>query len=66
MDYYVEQLSRKARSRRGEALGKFRNATVVDAIVMASAASRGDDFYTSDCDDLVRLCESFWGSVLSI
>jgi hypothetical protein len=38
----------------GEALGKVRTATVVDAIVMASAASRGDVVYTSDYDDLAK------------
>jgi hypothetical protein len=32
-----------------------RDAKTVDAIVMASAASRGDVVYTSDVDDLERL-----------
>jgi len=35
---------------------------VIDAIVMASAASRGDVVYTSDFDDLERL-RSFFPSV---
>jgi hypothetical protein len=39
----------------GEALAAVSRATVVDAIVMASAASRGDIVYTSDFDDLSRL-----------
>jgi hypothetical protein len=30
-------------------------ATLIDAIVMASAATRGDIVYTSDVDDLERL-----------
>jgi hypothetical protein len=33
-------------------------ATVVDAMVMASAALRGDVVYTSDEDDLMRLREA--------
>ena len=51
----VEQLSEALARAAGEALGKVRDATVVDAIVMASAASRGDVVYTGDYDDLERL-----------
>lgn len=39
----------------GEALAAVKRATAVDAIVMASAARRGDVVYTSDFDDLSRL-----------
>lgn len=40
---------------------------IVDAIVMASAASRGDVVYTSDVDDLERLGSFFPGvRVLSV
>jgi predicted nucleic acid-binding protein len=39
----------------GEAIGKVKGAGVVDAIVMASAAQRGDSVLTSDSDDLIRL-----------
>jgi predicted nucleic acid-binding protein len=39
----------------GEALGAVSGATAIDAIVMASAARRGDVVYTSDFDDLDRL-----------
>ena len=39
----------------GEALAAVPGATVVDALVMASAARRGDLVYTSDFDDLDRL-----------
>jgi predicted nucleic acid-binding protein len=49
----------------GEALGSLpaganrRAPSLVDAIVMASAASRGDVVYTGDIDDLVRLQRFF-------
>jgi hypothetical protein len=39
----------------GEAIAAVKGATVVDAVVMASAASRGDRVLTSDFDDLDRL-----------
>jgi predicted nucleic acid-binding protein len=39
----------------GEAMGATRDSTVADAIVVASAASRGDRVLTSDFDDLDRL-----------
>jgi predicted nucleic acid-binding protein len=45
----------------GEALAAIQGATAVDAIVMASAARRGDVVYTSDVDDLDRLREYFPG-----
>ena len=50
---------RAAREIAGEAIAAIPGATVVDAIVMASAASRGDVVYTSDFDDLARLREHF-------
>jgi hypothetical protein len=44
----------------GEALGAVRDATLVDAVVMASAALRGGGVvYTSDIDDLTRLQRHF-------
>ena len=43
----------------GEALAAVKNATAVDAVVMASAAQRGDIVYTSDVDDLERLRSHF-------
>jgi predicted nucleic acid-binding protein len=43
----------------GEALAKVRQATFVDAAVMASAAQRGDVVYTSDQRDLNRLWSHF-------
>jgi hypothetical protein len=39
----------------GEALADVPDATTIDAIVMASAASRGDIVYTSDFEELERL-----------
>jgi hypothetical protein len=45
----------------GEALSVVKQATLVDAIVMASAALRGDVVYTSDVDDLGRLQRRFPG-----
>lgn len=47
----VEHVARVA----GAALGHTRGATAIDAIVMASAAMRGDTVYTSDPDDLTAL-----------
>jgi predicted nucleic acid-binding protein len=47
----LEELARTA----GEALGFIKGASAIDAIVMASAASRGDRVLTSDFDDLDRL-----------
>jgi predicted nucleic acid-binding protein len=43
----------------GEALAAVGGSTAIDAIVMASAARRGDLVYTSDVDDLVRLQRFF-------
>lgn len=43
----------------GEALAAVPGATAVDAIVMASAAQRGDIVYTSDFADLQRLQSCF-------
>jgi hypothetical protein len=42
-------------------LAKVKDSTVIDAIVMSSAASRGDVVYTSDFDDLERLRAFFPG-----
>jgi hypothetical protein len=45
----------------GEALAKVKNATAIDAFVMASAALRGDVVYTTDIEDLERLRAFFPG-----
>ncbi len=39
----------------GEAIALVKGATPIDALVMASAARRGDVVYTSDVGDLERL-----------
>lgn len=63
----VEPLTDAIATLAGEALAKVRNATTVDAFVMASAALRGDVVYTGDVDDLERLRAFFPGvRVLSI
>lgn len=43
----------------GEALAAVKRASAIDAIVMASAARRGDVVYTSDFGDLSRLQTHF-------
>jgi hypothetical protein len=43
----------------GEAIAALPGATVVDAIVMASAAQRGGAVYTSDVTDFDRLRARF-------
>jgi predicted nucleic acid-binding protein len=47
----------------GEVLGELRlgREHTIDAIVMASAAQRGDTLYTSDFDDMTRLATRFPG-----
>ena len=55
----VEDVTTRLARLAGEALAAVPRATPVDAIVMASAASRGDVVYTSDFDELVRLTSFF-------
>jgi hypothetical protein len=43
----------------GEALASVKSASAIDAVVMASAALRGDIVYTSDVADLERLRSHF-------
>jgi predicted nucleic acid-binding protein len=57
----VEPLTLLLAKRAGEALVAVRGSSLVDAIVMVSAASRGDAVYTSDVDDLERLRSRFPG-----
>jgi predicted nucleic acid-binding protein len=47
----------------GEVLGELRlgREHTIDAVVMASAAQRGDTLYTSDFDDMTRLSTRFPG-----
>lgn len=58
----VDPLTEKLARRAGESLAAVKGATSVDAIVMASAAQRGDAVYTGDMDDLERL-QRFFPSV---
>jgi predicted nucleic acid-binding protein len=55
----VEPLTLTAVKAAGEAIAAVKGAGLVDAIVMASAASRGDIVYTSDVDDLTALQACF-------
>jgi hypothetical protein len=58
----VEPLTEALARLAGECLARVSRATTVDAIVMASAAGRGDAVYTGDFGDLDRL-RSFFPSV---
>ena len=51
----VEPLTERLARLAGECLARIEGATTVDAIVMASAAQRGDAVYTSDVAALERL-----------
>lgn len=55
----VEPLTESVAKLAGEALAAVRGATAIDAIVMASAAQRGDLVYTSDVEDLDKLRAHF-------
>jgi hypothetical protein len=55
----VEPLSEPLARKAGEAVAAVRGATTLDAVVMASAAARGDSVLTSDPDDLHRLATRF-------
>jgi predicted nucleic acid-binding protein len=57
----IEQTDTQLMKAAGEALATMRSATVVDAIVMASAARRGNVVYTADVDDLEALGAFFRG-----
>ena len=59
----VESLTEGLARRAGEALGAVNGSTLVDAIVMTSAAQRGDAVYTSDVGDLQRLQAARYPSV---
>ncbi|MCC6902632.1 MAG: PIN domain-containing protein [Polyangiaceae bacterium] len=63
----IDRLTDACAKLAGEAIARVPGATAVDAIVMASAASRGDAVFTSDVDDLERLRAHFPGvRVLSV
>jgi predicted nucleic acid-binding protein len=47
----------------GEAMASVRRATLVDTVVVASAAQRGDLVLTSDLDDLSRIRDAAFRAV---
>ncbi len=55
----VEPLHTTLAQLAGEAIASVKPASPIDAVVMASAALRGDIVYTSDVDDLERLRRHF-------
>ena len=55
----IEPMDDALARRAGQALAAVSGATTIDAIVMASAARRGDVVLTSDVDDLTRLAGHF-------
>ncbi len=57
----VEPLHANLARAAGEAIAAVKSATAIDAVVMASAALRGDVVYTSDVDDLEKLRRHFPG-----
>ena len=59
----VEPLSLALSRTVGETLAAVRGATLVDAVVVASAAQRGDLVLTSDLDDLARIRDVVFPSV---
>jgi hypothetical protein len=59
----IEPMTASLARTAGEALAAVPSATVIDAIVMASAARRDDVVYTSDFDDLSRLRDQHFHGV---
>jgi predicted nucleic acid-binding protein len=57
----IEPLDDELAKLAGDALAAVAEATTIDAIVMASAARRGDVVYTADVKDLARLATFFAG-----
>jgi hypothetical protein len=56
-DCRPEALDDELARRAGELCGPSDTSDVVDAIVIQSAASRGDDIYTGDARDLEHLAD---------
>lgn len=57
--FALEQPSPRLAKIAGEALATLDGVSAVDAIVMASAAQRGDIVFTSDFPDLQKLQQAF-------
>lgn len=55
----VEPTTKRLAKLAGEAIAAVPGATPIDALVMASAAQRGDVVYTSDFEDLDQLRAHF-------
>jgi predicted nucleic acid-binding protein len=55
----IEPLTEAIVRAAGEALAKTRRSNAIDAIVVASAATRGDVVYTSDAADLAEIARYF-------
>lgn len=55
----IEPLHERLAKNAGEAMGAVNGASTIDAIVMASAALRGDIVYTSDVGDLMMFHAHF-------
>ena len=55
----IEPLDETTARAAGEALAALGGSKAIDAVVMASAARRGDVVYTSDMPDLARLAARF-------
>jgi predicted nucleic acid-binding protein len=60
---YVEPLNTTLAKLAGETLARVKGATLVDAIVVASAARRGDLILTGDIDDLGRIRDAAFPAV---
>jgi hypothetical protein len=61
--FAIEHMTDRLAKSAGQAMAAVHGATVVDAIVMASAAQREDVVYTSDFDDLSRLRDQHFRGV---
>jgi predicted nucleic acid-binding protein len=59
----VEPLSLALAKLAGEAMAAVTGATLVDAVVVASAAQRGDLVITGDLDDLTRIRDAAFPAV---
>lgn len=55
----IEPTSQSVAELAGKALKTTGGSNTIDAIVMASAARRGDVVYTADLDDMRQLCDVF-------
>lgn len=59
----IEPLTLELAKLAGDAMAHVRGATLVDCVVVASAAQRGDVVLTSDVDDLARIRDGMFRGV---